>query len=63
MDDALMRSIISDIYQCPFEATIQDIIDYVEKLKCAPMIGTIQKQASEIWIMFKKIILFNEISS
>ena len=31
MDDALMRSIISDIYQRPFEATIQDIIDYVEK--------------------------------
>ena len=31
MDDALMRNIISDIYQRPFEATIQDIIDYVEK--------------------------------
>ena len=31
MDDALMRSTISDINQRPFEATIQDIIDYVEK--------------------------------
>ena len=31
MDDTLMRSVISDIYQRPFEATIQDIIDYVEQ--------------------------------